>query len=77
MRILAALLTAVLSLLPLDVRAQDSKAALETVSKAMGGDVVTSIVSTAARASCTPSARARRPAPPWPRFNAKSFNRGP
>jgi hypothetical protein len=39
-----AIASLLLLLSPLDVRAQDSKAALETVSKAMGGDVVTSLV---------------------------------
>lgn len=75
MRTMAVVIASLLLLLsPLGVKAQDSKAALETVSKAMGADLVTSIVYSgdgvvyAVGQSQTPGAA-------WPRFNAKSYTR--
>ena len=44
MRTMPVVLASLLLLAPLSVAAQDSKAALETVSKAMGADRVTSII---------------------------------
>jgi glyoxylase-like metal-dependent hydrolase (beta-lactamase superfamily II) len=59
---------------PLAAEAQDAKAALETVAKALGADVVTSIQYDG---SGTVHAFGQSPqaAAPWPRFNAKSYSR--
>ena len=75
MRALSLVIASVLLLLsPLDLRAQDSKAALETVSKAMGGDVVTSIVYSG-EGIVYAFGQSQTPGSTWPRFNAKSFTR--
>jgi glyoxylase-like metal-dependent hydrolase (beta-lactamase superfamily II) len=58
----------------LAANAQDSKAALEAVAKAMGADITTSVVYVG---SGTIHQVGQSPAPgmPWPKFNAKSYSR--
>lgn len=75
MRMMPVVTASLLLLLsPLGVKAQEGKAALENVSKAMGADRVTSIVYSgdgavyAVGQSGTPGAA-------WPRFNAKRYTR--
>src|SRR6266536_5313979 len=63
-----------LVLAPLGAEAQDSKAALETVSKAMGADVVTSIVYTG-EGILYAVGQSQTPGAAWPRFNVKSYMR--
>ena len=72
MRILAALLTAVPSLLPFAAEAQDAKATLEAAAKALGDarslEIQGSGVVFQVGQSYTPGQ-------PWPQFNVRTFNR--
>ena len=75
MRTTSVVIASLLLLLsPLGATAQDSKAALETVAKAMGTDAVTSL---AYSGNGSVHAVGQSPAPgaAWPRFNAKSYTR--
>jgi glyoxylase-like metal-dependent hydrolase (beta-lactamase superfamily II) len=72
MRVQAALLTAVLSLLPFAAEAQDAKATLEAAAKALGDarslEIQGSGVVFQVGQSYTPDQ-------PWPQFNVRTFNR--
>jgi glyoxylase-like metal-dependent hydrolase (beta-lactamase superfamily II) len=63
-----------LLLSPLVVQAQDGKAALENVSKAMGADLLTSIVYSGDGVTYAVG-QSQTPGAPWPRFHAKSYTR--
>jgi len=74
MRILAAVLTAILALLPFAAEAQDAKATLEAASKALGTADVKSIEM---QGSGVMFLVGQSPVPgqPWPLFNVRTFTR--
>src|SRR4029453_13714533 len=72
MRILAALSTAVLSLLPVATEAQDAKATLEAASKALGDATSLEIQGSGVMFQVGQS---YTPGQPWPQFNVRTFNR--
>src|SRR5262247_2531986 len=74
MRMLATLLTAVLTLLPLAAEAQDAKAALEAASKALGTADVKSIEMQGSGVTFEVGQSAV-PGEPWPMFNVRAFTR--
>ena len=75
MRTLPVVIASLLLVLsPLGATAQDSKAALEAVSNALGADRVTSIVYSGDGAVYSVG-QSYTPGAPWPRFNAKTFTR--
>jgi glyoxylase-like metal-dependent hydrolase (beta-lactamase superfamily II) len=71
---LAVIASLLLVLAPLAVEAQDSKAALEAVAKALGADSVTSI-QYAGSGTVYGFGQSAHPGTAWPRFGAKSFTR--
>jgi glyoxylase-like metal-dependent hydrolase (beta-lactamase superfamily II) len=72
MRRTLALMTAALLLSPLTALAQDGRAALENVAKAMGAPTLKSIEYTGTGVSFS-AGQSPVPGAPWPRFNLKSF----
>ena len=74
MRILAALLTVVLSLLPFAAEAQDAKATLEAASKALGTADVKSIEMQGSGVMFLVG-QSSVPGEPWPLFNVRTFTR--
>src|SRR4029077_199720 len=74
MRMLAALLTAVLSLLAFAAEAQDAKATLEAASKALGTPDVKSIEMQGSGVVFQVG-QSYTPGQPWPQFNVRTFNR--
>jgi len=74
MRMLAALLTAVVSLLPFAAESQDAKATLEAASKALGtGDVKS--IEIQGSGVVFQVGQSYAPGQPWPQFNVRIFNR--
>jgi glyoxylase-like metal-dependent hydrolase (beta-lactamase superfamily II) len=75
MRTMPVVMASLLLLLsPLDALAQDTKAALESVAKAIGADRVTSLVYSGS-GSVYSVGQSASPGAAWPRFNAKSYTR--
>ena len=74
MRMLAAVLTAVLALLPFAAEAQDAKATLEAASKALGTADVKSIEMQGSGVMFQVGQSAV-PGEPWPLFNVRTFTR--
>ena len=72
MRIPAALLTAVLSMLPFGAEAQDAKATLEAAAKALGDATSLEIQGSGVMFQVGQS---YTPGQPWPQFNVRTFNR--
>jgi len=72
MRMLAALLTAVLSLSPFAAEAQDAKATLEAAAKALGEAKSIAIQGSGVVFQVGQS---YTPGQPWPQFNVRTFNR--
>jgi len=72
MRIPAALLTAILSMLPFGAEAQDAKATLEAAAKALGGATSLEIQGSGVMFQVGQS---YTPGQPWPQFNVRTFNR--
>ena len=71
---LAVIASLLLLISPFAAEAQDEKAALETVAKAMGADVVTSVQYDAS-GTVYGLGQSAQPGGAWPRFGAKSFSR--
>jgi glyoxylase-like metal-dependent hydrolase (beta-lactamase superfamily II) len=74
MRILAALLTAVLALFPFVAEAQDGKATLEAASKALGMADIQSIEMQGSGVMFLVG-QSSVPGQPWPQFNVRTFTR--
>jgi len=74
MRATLALIAALLLLTPPIARAQDSRAALDTVARAMGADNVKTLEYTGSGVNFAPG-QSQTPGQRWPRFNLKTFTR--
>jgi glyoxylase-like metal-dependent hydrolase (beta-lactamase superfamily II) len=74
MRAALALLVALLVSLPVVAHAQDGKAGIEAVARALGADTLKSLEFSASGAYFQPG-QAQAPGQPWPRFNVKSLTR--
>ena len=74
MRRLAGLLTVIVMLFPLTAGAQDSRAALEGVAKALGAGGLKTVQYTAAGSSFA-IGQSQVPGAPWPKFNVTDFTR--
>src|SRR5688572_2879544 len=69
-----AVLVALLVSLPVVAQAQDGKAGIEAVARALGADTLKSLEFSASGAYFQPG-QAQAPGQPWPRFNVKSLTR--
>jgi glyoxylase-like metal-dependent hydrolase (beta-lactamase superfamily II) len=74
MRTILAVAASLLLLQPFAAQAQDSKAALEGVAKAMGADIVTSVVYTGSGVNFAVG-QSFTPGESWPKFGAKRYTR--
>jgi glyoxylase-like metal-dependent hydrolase (beta-lactamase superfamily II) len=74
MRTILAIAASLLLLQPFAAQAQDAKAALEGVAKAMGADIVTSVVYTGSGVNFAVG-QSFTPGESWPKFGAKRYTR--